>query len=84
MDTFLHTNFPATMKFLDKWDAGIYKGALKLALSQTEFRDEFSNADATPYKALPWIFMAPGVILLLGGGYTLWMERKRAAATSLG
>jgi hypothetical protein len=84
MHTYLYGNFPATMKFLDTWDKTTYRRALPLALSQTRFRDEFNNADATPYKALPWIFMAPGAILLLGGGYALWMERKRAAAASSG
>jgi len=82
MDTYLHTSFPATMKFLDKWDASIYKGAVNLALSQTRFRDEFHNADATAYRALPWIFMTPGAILLLGGGYALWIERKRKTAAT--
>ena len=60
MHTYLYANFPAVMKFLDTWDKTTYRKALPLALSQTRFRDEFNNADATPYQALPWIFMAPG------------------------
>jgi hypothetical protein len=76
MDDFLHTSFPATMKFLDRWDATIYHGAHDLSLSQIEFMDEFHNADATPYTALPWIFMAPGLILLVAGGYVLISLRR--------
>ena len=67
--TYLHTNYPALMKFLDKWDASIYKGARALSLSQVQYTDEFHNADATPYRALPWLFIAPGVVLLVGAGY---------------
>jgi hypothetical protein len=67
MDTYLHSTFPDTMKFLDAWDATIYQGAHDLSLSQIEFMDEFHNADATPYRALPWLFMAPGLFLLIGG-----------------
>jgi hypothetical protein len=65
-DTYLHTRYPALLKFLDKWDASIYQGARALSLSQIQYMDEFHNADATPYTALPWLFMAPGVALLLG------------------
>lgn len=82
MHDYLYGNFPAVMRFLDTWDKTTYRKALPLALSQTRFRDEFHNADATPYQALPWIFMAPGVVLLLGGGYALWTDRKRKSVTA--
>jgi len=71
MDTDLHANYPATMKFLDAWDASIYQGAVELSLSQTRFIDEFHNADATPYRALPWLFVAPGAVLLVAGAFGL-------------
>jgi hypothetical protein len=79
-NTYLHTDFPALMKFLDKWDASIYQGARALSLSQIQYMDEFHNADATPYKALPWLFMAPGVVLLIGAAYGL-AGRRRVNAT---
>ena len=66
-DTYLHTNYPALMKFLDKWDASIYVGARALSLSQIQYMDEFHNADATPYKALPWLFPRPPLPLRLRG-----------------
>ena len=77
VDAYLHTTYPALLKFLDKWDASIYKGARALSLSQIQYMDEFHNADATPYKALPWLFMAPGAVLLVGAAYRL----RGAAAT---
>ena len=27
--------------------------------------DEFHNADATPYRALRWLFIVPGVLVLM-------------------
>jgi hypothetical protein len=75
-DTYLHTTYPALLKFLDKWDASIYKGARALSLSQIQYMDEFHNADATPYTALPWLFMAPGAGLLIGAAYGFAGRRK--------
>src|SRR5439155_6313351 len=81
MDAYLHSTFPDTMRFLDAWDATIYKGARDLSLSQIRFMDEFHNADATPYRALPWLVMAPGLLLVLGGGYELVGSRRKAAGS---
>jgi hypothetical protein len=78
-DAFLHTTFPAMMRFLDAWDQYIYRGAHVLSLSQIRFMDEFHNVDATPYTALPWIFMAPGVVLLVVGAYGLFASRRSAS-----
>jgi hypothetical protein len=75
----LHTNYPALMKFLDRWDASIYKGARALSLSQVQYMDEFHNADATPYTALPWLFMVPGAVLLGGAVYGLSGRRRTGA-----
>ena len=78
MDSYLHTEFPALMRFLDRWDAEIYEGSRELSLSQIEFMDEFHNADATPYRALPWLFIVPGAVLLVVGAYGLARSlRKR-------
>ena len=70
-DSYLHTNFPKTMHLLDEWDAQLYQGAHELSLSQIEYMDEFHNADATPYRALPWLVMAPGAVLLIASSYAL-------------
>jgi hypothetical protein len=80
-DEQLHASFPATMKLLDEWDRSIYKGSVRLSLSQMRYMDEFHNADATPYTALPWIFMVPGALLLVGGviGLVAWRRSWNAA-----
>ena len=41
MNSYLHANFPATMKFLEAWDSEMYVGARDLSLSQIRFADEF-------------------------------------------
>jgi hypothetical protein len=79
LDDYLHTTYPALLKFLDKWDASIYEGARALSLSQIQYMDEFHNADATPYKALPWLFMAPGAVLLVGAAYGFAGRRRHDA-----
>jgi hypothetical protein len=33
--------------------------------------DEFHNADATPYRALPWLVMLPGIVLIAAGALML-------------
>ena len=71
MDTYLHNNFPKTMHFLDEWDAQLYQGAHELSLSQIQYMDEFHNADAIPYRALPWFVMAPGALLPTATGVAL-------------
>ena len=80
MEAFLHTSFPATMAFLDAWDAQMRQGARELSLSQIRYMDEFHNADATPYRALPWLVMAPGLVLLLAAGAGLRPRRPVANA----
>jgi hypothetical protein len=76
-DAYLHTTYPALLKFLDKWDASIFHGARALSLSQIQYMDEFHNADATPYRALPWLVIAPGVVLLVGAGIGVAGRRRR-------
>jgi hypothetical protein len=71
MDAYVHTNFPATIALLDAWDSEMFKGAHDLSLSQVQFMDEFHNADATPYRALPWLVMLPGIVLIAAGALML-------------
>jgi hypothetical protein len=75
-DSYLHGNFPKTMHFLDQWNSQLFQGAHDLSLTQIEYMDEFHNADATPYRTLPWLVMAPGAVLLIASGYVLATSRS--------
>ena len=77
---FCTPNFPATMTFLDAWDTQMFQGAHDLSLSQIRYMDEFHNADATPYRALPWLVMAPGAVLVLVAGLGFIRSRRAAKA----
>jgi len=83
LDAYLHESFPATMRLLDEWDTQMYGGAHSLSLSQVRFMDEFHHADATPYETLPWLFMAPGLVLFAAAAVGLLSSRdKRARAAA--
>jgi len=71
MDSTLHTDFPATMRLLDAWDRQMHQAARELSLSQLRYADEFHNADATPYRALPWLVIAPGLVLVVAAAIGL-------------
>ncbi|HEY5172783.1 MAG TPA: hypothetical protein VIK54_13730 [Acidimicrobiia bacterium] len=71
MDSTLHADFPATMRLLDAWDRQMHLAARDLSLSQLRFADEFHNADATPYRALPWLVIVPGLVLVVAAGIGL-------------
>ena len=72
MAQYLTTNFPAFSHLLDRWQNGMGASAHTRALQQIEFGDEFRNADATPYRALPYLVIAPGVVLLAGAATSIW------------
>lgn len=76
MDELLHDEFPATMRFVDGWPDGLEARTVRLASSQVRFMDEFHNADATPYSALPWIYMVPGAVLVGAAGFGLFRTRR--------
>jgi hypothetical protein len=55
----------------------MHAGARVLSLSQIRYMDEFHNADATPYRSLPWLIMAPGAVLLAAAASALRADRER-------
>ena len=57
-------DFPDAAAFLAAWDAELSPNAHDISQSQIQFMDEFHDADATPYRALPWLVVVPGVVLL--------------------
>ena len=46
-----------------------------------KYVDEFRNADATPYRALPWLFIVPGALLALVAGAAVVRRPAPAAVT---
>jgi hypothetical protein len=86
MNSTLHADFPATMRLLDAWDRQMHPAARVLSLSQLRYADEFHNADATPYRALPWLVIGPGLVLVGAAGIGLRRRRDSrsvASATSV-
>jgi hypothetical protein len=59
------------MRLLDGWDRELHHAARDLSLSQLRYADEFHNADATPYRELPWLVIVPGLLLLVAAGIGL-------------
>ena len=56
-------DFPDVSRFLRDWEAELSASAHDISLSQIQFMDEFRAADATPYAALPWLFVVPGLVV---------------------
>ena len=75
-DQYLQSNFPAFTHLLDRWQNGMGKSAHARSLQQIQFLDEFRNADKTPYRALPYLVMAPGLILLITNVGLLTVARR--------
>jgi hypothetical protein len=80
---YLGSNFPAFTHLLDRWQNGMGASAHKRALQQIEFSDEFRNANATPYRALPYLVIAPGLLLLAACSTSLAYTRRVTYSTSL-
>jgi hypothetical protein len=55
------------------------KSAHARSFQQIQFLDEFRNADKTPYRALPYLVMAPGLILLITNVGLLTVARRGRA-----
>jgi hypothetical protein len=66
------------MRLLDAWDEQMHAGARDLSLSQLRYADEFDNADATPYRTLPWLVIGPGLVLVAAAGIVLVRSKRRA------
>ncbi len=63
--TELLADFPDLASFVGRWSDGLSDAGHELSQSQIQFVDEFHNADATPYQVLPWLFVVPGLMLLV-------------------
>jgi hypothetical protein len=80
VDAMVVSDLPATGRFLREWDDGLSAAARELSLSQLQYMDEFHHADATPYRALPWLFVVPGVLVLVVVAGAAVLDRGRSGA----
>lgn len=77
-------SFPDTARFLARWPS-ISAGPTGKALAdkQQSVVDDFAAADRTPVKTLPWLVIAPGILLtLLAGGLLLAPRMLQRSETS--
>ena len=62
MEAKVARELPAASRFLRDWPKELSPAGHELSQSQLQYMDEFHNADATPYRALPWLFIVPGAV----------------------
>jgi hypothetical protein len=77
MEARVAEDLPATSRFLKDWPKSLSPAGHELSQSQLQYMDEFHNADATPYRALPWLFIVPGVLVLAVLGGLSLVDRRR-------
>lgn len=78
----LGSSFPATAKFLKAWPESLGAVGFAIAANQQARVDDFAKANKIPFKALPWILIAPGILVALLGALALFVDgdgRTRAA-----
>jgi uncharacterized membrane protein YphA (DoxX/SURF4 family) len=72
------SRYPAVARGLAAWPS-IRPGALQRARDQVASQTDFANLDDIHFRALPWMVMGPGVLMLLAGGAAL--ARRRTVAS---
>jgi len=80
MEAKVARELPAASRFLQDWPKELSPAGHELSQSQLQYMDEFHNADATPYRALPWLFIVPGVLVLVVVGGLSLVERRTGPA----
>jgi hypothetical protein len=73
----LADDYPAVARLAREWESGLSASAHDLSQSQIQFMDEFHLADATPYRALPWLFLVPGLVVSAVGLGAFVLARRR-------
>jgi hypothetical protein len=76
MEAKLARELPTASQFLHDWPRTLSPAGHDLSLSQIRYMDEFHDADATPYRALPWLFVVPGALVLVGLSAVSLVERR--------
>jgi hypothetical protein len=67
----LNSQFPATTKFLNAWTTRLRAKAFSIAAAQQASVKDFAKADKIPFRALPWVLIGPGIVLMLAAGTAL-------------
>jgi hypothetical protein len=75
LDAILRRDFPAVPKGLHQWDS-IRPGAYHLTQIQAASVSDNRQMNDTPFHALPWIIVVPGVLLALLATACLVGERR--------
>lgn len=65
LGTVVAQRFPATAKFLSDWTTTLRAKAFAIAASQQARVKDFAQANKIQFKALPWMLIAPGILLAL-------------------
>lgn len=61
----LARSFPATAKFLTVWPTTLRAKAFGIAAAQQARVNDFAKADKIRFRVLPWLLIAPGILLTL-------------------
>jgi hypothetical protein len=64
-------DFPAVATFLARWHSDLRTKAFTIAAAQRAHVNDFAEADAVPFKTLPWLLIVPGIVLVVLAGIAL-------------
>jgi hypothetical protein len=83
VDSFPQT-FPTLASFADEWRRSTSAKSHALSNSQVALAPTFANADKIPLRPIPWLFIAPGLVLAVISGVSVVAARRRVVATDGG
>ncbi len=69
--------YPTFGKFVADWKSTISLASHTLATNQVASTDEFHNADGLPFRAVPWLFIVPGIALVVSAAAALVLSRAK-------
>jgi len=75
-------NYPTLARFADEWQRSTSAKSHALSDSQVALASTFANADKIPLRPIPWLFIAPGLLLALAAAAMLVPMGSRAMVRS--
>ena len=72
--------FPTLARFADEWQRSTSAKSHRLSDSQVSLASTFTNADQIPLEPIPWMFILPGIALVLLAGIALVAAPRGAVA----